>query len=91
MRKIELIKFVKDAAVRYSTKMVDSVENNRHMNELTERLDLTQDQVDAILVDFVNYIAMEQWVDYAMYARDFEVERDGVGRSHLLGESDAKD
>lgn len=34
------------------------------------KIDIDQDHIDAILVDFLNFIGVKMWVDYAMYTKD---------------------
>jgi len=51
---------------------VDSVIRNKHMNDLRGKYQrrLTKDMVDAVVVDFINYIGGVNCVDYAMYTKD---------------------
>jgi hypothetical protein len=56
----------------------ESILRNSHMNEIS-RMDLPvsaipQVFVDALLVDFVNYIATQQGLDLAYYTRDLYKE-----------------
>jgi hypothetical protein len=78
MTKGELINWIKDMAVDYSSQAVESVNRNKHMNSFDGKFKLPQDKIDALLVDFINYCAMGQGMDYAMYARDMKHERDKV-------------
>ena len=47
-----------------------SVERNRHMNQIEEGEHVQQRHVDAILVDFINYIGVCHGCDYALYTSD---------------------
>lgn len=53
---------------------VKSIVRNEHMNSLTniETKSLTPDIVNAVVVDFINYIGTSNCVDYAMYTRDLK-------------------
>lgn len=33
-------------------------------------VELDQDHIDAVLVDFLNFVGVRMWVDYAMYTKD---------------------
>lgn len=71
MNRGELIGWIKDRAVEYRKVATNSVARNHHMNALGGHCRLTQDEVDALLTDFVNYCGVRQGVDYAMYTEDF--------------------
>ena len=64
----ELIRHAKD----YRDDAVDSVHRNSHMNEL--RWINEQDEVDAVLVDFINYIGRKKGIDLALYTIDIQSE-----------------
>jgi hypothetical protein len=42
------------------------------MNEIEEGELVYQRHIDAVLVDFINYIGVKNGVDYALYTSDFE-------------------
>jgi hypothetical protein len=48
----------------------ESVRRNHHMNEWEG--DIPSDLSDALLVDFVNYIASRRGMDYGLYTRDLK-------------------
>lgn len=56
----------------YHAGAVDSVKRNRHMNEIREDEVVDKRIVDAVLVDFMNRIAAQYCIDYAMYTRDLK-------------------
>jgi len=62
----QLINWIMDRTVEYRKKCKDSVERNSRMNNLKGRLDINQDEIDAILVDFVNYCGNHQGLDYGL-------------------------
>lgn len=37
------------------------------------QITLDQDRIDAILVEFLNFIGIKMWVDYAIYTRDLDI------------------
>lgn len=67
----EFVKMVDTIARRYRDGAIESVKRNSHMNALGGECRLTQDEIDAVLTDFVNYLASCQGMDYGMYASDF--------------------
>lgn len=69
MKAIELLELLKKYADSYSNIAKESVVNNCHMNNLTNE-EVSQDAVDAILVDFINYIGGNYGIDYALYTSD---------------------
>jgi hypothetical protein len=70
MTVIELLTKLKNSAIAYRNDgVVESITRNRHMNEYRGEK-LSQETVDAILVDFINYVAMQHGVDYGLYTHD---------------------
>jgi len=76
MTKIELLKLIKNAAISYSEIANTSIHNNNHMNNIATNIKIEQNIIDAILVDFINYIGVKQGIDYAMYTSDLHRERE---------------
>ena len=74
----ELIEWVKNRSVEYREVAADSIKRNQHMNHLGGQCRLTQDEIDAILTDFVNYCGSHQGIDYAMYTRDMKNDKGNV-------------
>jgi hypothetical protein len=74
MTKIDLLQYLTKMAKEYRKDCVNSVNRNKHMNELCGNFTLDQNSIDAILTDFVNKIGMHQGVDYAMYTEDLRKE-----------------
>jgi len=70
MTNIELLTKLKKSADNYGHNANTSIHINNHMNNITTNKKIDQDIIDAILVDFINYIGMQQGVDYALYTRD---------------------
>ena len=57
-------------AIEYQPQSVESLRRNHHMNKITPKMKINQDVVDAVLVDFINFIGVQHCVDYAMYTSD---------------------
>ena len=76
----DLLNYVTKMAIEYAPKCKDSVVRNSHMNEIDGYLmsEVDQDCIDAILVDFVNYIGMNQGLDWGLYTKDLEEGKLGV-------------
>ncbi len=72
MKTIELLEITTEYAKDYKKYAIISLECNRHMNEIEEGEKVQQRHIDAILVDFINFIAMKNGVDYAMYTKDLK-------------------
>jgi hypothetical protein len=66
MTRKELFKLLESFAIDYRKIAIDSIRRNRHMNEVTLE-DIQQTVVDALLVDFINYIASENCCDLGLY------------------------
>ncbi len=63
MRALEMVEFVDSAARNF---------RKSYMNEVNTMLDIQQDVLDAIIVDFVNSVAVSQCIDYALYTEDLQ-------------------
>ena len=67
MKRGELLNYLTEMVVEYVPKCKDSIYRNTHMNELEVEEDVTQTYIDAILVDFVNYVGTNQNLDWGLY------------------------
>jgi hypothetical protein len=74
MNKITLLEMLTRDAAGYSLIAKESIMRNNHMNDITE-INIKEDEINALLVDFINYIGMKQGVDYALYTTDFKKEQ----------------
>lgn len=70
MTKGELVKMVERNAQDYRRFAIESLLNNNHMNNLKVGEVISQTHIDAILVDFVNYVARFQGLDLGFYVKD---------------------
>ena len=75
MTKRELLEYLERTAKEYRLGCRESLIRNSHMNDLGGECDVDQKIVDAILVDFINKVGVDQWVDYGLYTKDFREER----------------
>ena len=69
MTKGEMIKLLNDDAIRYKIRgIIKSVKNNKHMNKWHGRaMSGMNDFADAVVVDFINFVADGQGLDYGMH------------------------
>lgn len=70
LRAIDLLKLMTNYAKRYSPDAVESVKRNSHMNDLTPTSKVDKEVVDAVLVDFINFIGVNYCIDYALCTGD---------------------
>jgi len=66
----EFLKALSNYAKEYRKEACVSIVRNRHMNKLCENHKVDKDVVEAVIVDFINYIGVCNCVDYAMYTSD---------------------
>jgi hypothetical protein len=70
MNKGDFCEMLSRYAAEYSNSgVLKSVEINNHMNNYKGEI-ISQDTIDAILVDFVNFIGMKQGIDYDLCVSD---------------------
>ena len=72
MKKIDYIENTCAYAKDYRKEATSSLERNRHMNEIERGEMVQQRHIDAVLVDFINFIAMKNGVDHAIYTKDLK-------------------
>ena len=78
MKKIELLEMLYNIAKEYRTDCAKSIIRNRHMKDLPINSCLEQKTIDAILVDFINYVGIFQGVDYGLYTKYLREENKQV-------------
>jgi hypothetical protein len=71
MKTIEVLKVLIADAKEYRAGAMESIRRNAHMNDATGA-DINQRDVDALLTDFINYVAGRRCVDLALYASDLK-------------------
>ena len=76
MKKIDLLHLVEKNIGDYRLGTNDSLRRSCHMNNhvMEDREDIPQEVIDALLVDFLNYMGTWQGVNYGMYTRHLEEE-----------------
>ncbi len=73
--RLDLLEYITKCAKDYRLECKDSITRNSHMNELNEyefsgeTKEIDQKYIDAILVDFVNYIGANQCLDWGLYTK----------------------
>ena len=70
MKAIEVLEKSTDYAKKYRKEAQQSLERNRHMNQIEEGEQVQQRIIDAVLVDFINYVSMKHGIDYGIYTKD---------------------
>ena len=67
----EVLKALTNYAKMYVKDGVKSVNRNSHMNEIKNE-GINQKQLEAVIVDYINYIGARNGVDYALYTSDLK-------------------
>lgn len=70
MKAIEMLELTKKYASEYSEGAKASLVRNNHMNGIKKDEEVDQRVIDAVLVDFINFIGVKQGIDYALYTSD---------------------
>lgn len=74
MTVLEYLQLLEQTAKLYRDHAISSIARNKHMNRLDGICDLTQNEIDAVLVDFINYCGMCSGGDYGLKASDLGPE-----------------
>lgn len=72
MKAIELLQITEGLAKDYIKEAQQSLKRNNHMNEIEGGELVQQRHIDAVLVDFINYIGVKHGIDYALYTKDLK-------------------
>jgi len=83
MTRGEILDLLTNEAKQYRRTALSSIERNQHMNNISisdlshlkKKRQRTQRLIDSILVDFINAVAANQGVDYALYTKDLASDR----------------
>lgn len=70
MSVLELLNAMKDDAKIYREGAMESLLRNRHMNNITSDCIIDTRVIDAVLVDYINFVASKYCVDYGLYTKD---------------------
>lgn len=72
MKTRKVLAILAELAKEYRKICADSIIQNRYLNDLTKNSEQpSQEIIDAILVDYINFIADRHHVDYALNSSDF--------------------
>lgn len=74
MTVLEYLQLLEKTAKLYRSHAISSIARNKHMNRLDGICGLTQNEIDAVLVDFINYCGMCSGGDYGLKASDLGPE-----------------
>ena len=66
MTRSELCQMLENRAREYRIDAKKSIKRSKHMHECRER-HIKQKVIDAMLVDFINYVALSQCMDLGLY------------------------
>lgn len=75
---VELLQLLTNFAKDYAKESAESIKRNCHMNDVPETETVSQKSVDAVLVDFINYIGVRHLVDYGLYTSDLNKPKKSV-------------
>ena len=76
MNKIDLADLLIKRAKEYSKDAQNSLVRNNHMNEIEEGEVVQQRIIDAVIVDYINFIGNKMCMDIALYTEDLKKEKD---------------
>ena len=74
MTRGELLDFLTERAKEFRKDRLQ-ISRNVHLTGIDENILPTSDQIDGILVAFVNYVGIHQGIDYALSYKDLENEK----------------
>ena len=72
MTRGELLDFLTERAKEFRKDKLQ-ISRNVHLTGIDENILPTSDQIDGVLVAFINYIGITQGIDYALSIEDLEV------------------
>ena len=75
MTKGNLLKIIEQNGRGYYKDCPRSIIRNNHMNNLKGNEQIDKNIVEAVIVDFINFIGCRQGLDYGMYVKDLYRER----------------
>ena len=78
MEAIEVLNLMTHYARAYRVKSQNRLPENNHMSEIEGGEVVQQRHIDAVLVDFINYVGVCYGVDYALYTSDIKTEQDTI-------------
>jgi hypothetical protein len=72
MKVIDLLEMLTLSTTTYRCRCNVSINRNKHQNALEGKCEFAQNEIDAILVDFINYVARAYCVDYSLEVEDIK-------------------
>lgn len=72
MKAIDNLNKITEYAKKYSKEAQESIQRNNHMNDVDEGELVQQRHIDAVLVDFINYMGIKYGIDYGIYTKDLK-------------------
>lgn len=69
---LDIINAIKADAIDYRPLAIESIKRNRHMNEIYKSDFIDQAIIDAVLVDFINFVASKYCLDYGLHTKDLK-------------------
>jgi hypothetical protein len=75
MKTIDVLDALVDYAKNRRTDISESIVRSKHMNDLKGNVKISQEVIDAVLVDFINQIGAMQGIDYALYTKDLRITK----------------
>lgn len=74
MTRDELLKFLTNEAIKFREKP-NFISINKHLTGIDENNIPSKEQIDGVLVAFINHVGMSQCIDYALSYKDFKKEK----------------
>ena len=74
MTRGELLQYLTKEAVKFR-ECPNFIIINKHLTGIDKNNIPSKEQIDGILVAFINYVGMSQCIDYALSYKDFEKEK----------------
>jgi len=78
MTRIELLHLLEKEAKLYSPKSIDSIRRNYHSHNLSDDKPLDIETIQAVLVDFINFLAVGQNIDYGLRVKHLSTQDEDV-------------
>jgi len=70
----DYLEIMTESAMKYRLDAQGSIKRNSHLTNVIPLFYIDQEDVDAVLVDFINYIAYTRGVDYELCTKDLSKE-----------------
>ena len=74
MTRGELLEFLTKEAVKFREKP-NFISINKHLTGIDKNNMPSKEQIDGVLVAFINYVGISQCIDYALSYKDLEKEK----------------